>query len=501
MTACTRSRNPSFMRMRPTWDFTVASVTESRSPISVFVSPRDGREDFPFPLCQRCHRFVARRGGVGKKALAEEVLHPAADPGGNGGVSCGDGPKGREQLSGPDVLEQETTGTGPRAAKAYSSRSNVVRTITRESGTPRQCAGWRDAVGAGHPHVHQHHVRCQGSAHVDATAAVGGLAHNLHAVLGSRTMRKPARTSVWSSTSRTRIERVDWAATAAKWLLSAAGTVRSRTIRRRSGTRIQDTAVKCDALTHSRDPMPRPVAGATGLGVGKVTETVVIWPVKCEWTVTAVAARAYFSALVRPSWMTRYTASWIPVSRDSGRLQNHGKAPQSGKASPAREHPPPPAMVLPRRPFAGVVLAENTAASAHVGHGDAACLGDLAHGLDGAGGRGDSRRTMGQGNRHRQSMSDDVVYLPGDRVAFGGGRNAGQILPVHASAGLHSPHQGGHVVAAHAYVQPEQVAITSTATAWTAWPRSTIDRGCWTAAARRIALMARRAKTACRADR
>ena len=117
--------------------------------------------------------------------MAEEVQHPAADPGGNGGVSSGDGPKGSEQLGWPHILEQKTTGTGPEGREGI-----LVEIKRREDNDPRLRAlldnapGRRNPIRAGHSHIHQHDVRCQSSTHVDATAAVGGLTGDFHAVLG-----------------------------------------------------------------------------------------------------------------------------------------------------------------------------------------------------------------------------------------------------------------------------------------------------------------------------
>ena len=60
------------------------------------------------------------------------------------------------------------------ASNTYSSRSNVVRISTRGPGSSGvgQLPGCLDPVQAGHPDVHQHHVRAQLTAHPHRLAAV-----------------------------------------------------------------------------------------------------------------------------------------------------------------------------------------------------------------------------------------------------------------------------------------------------------------------------------------
>ncbi len=80
------------------------------------------------------------------------------------------------------------------ASNTYSSRSNVVRMITRvpaRSGSSVIAAGGLEPVHARHPDVHQHDVR-PGRAHDgDGLLAVGRLAHDLDVVLGVQQRPQP----------------------------------------------------------------------------------------------------------------------------------------------------------------------------------------------------------------------------------------------------------------------------------------------------------------------
>ena len=70
------------------------------------------------------------------------------------------------------------------AAKAYSSRSKVVSTITRgASSRAGEQPGRLDAVEPRHPHVHQHDVGAGGGQPLHGLAAVARLAHDLEVVL------------------------------------------------------------------------------------------------------------------------------------------------------------------------------------------------------------------------------------------------------------------------------------------------------------------------------
>jgi hypothetical protein len=61
--------------------------------------------------------------------------------------------------------------------KAYSSMSYAVSTSTLDpGGFGHDAPGGLDAVGAGHPHVHEHHVGAELEGEPHRLGSVGGLA-------------------------------------------------------------------------------------------------------------------------------------------------------------------------------------------------------------------------------------------------------------------------------------------------------------------------------------
>ena len=112
MTACTRSRRPSFISTRPTWVFTVVSETTNSPAISAFERPRaEQAEGLPLALGQRGQsRRSADRPSAGDGQ--ERLDHPAGDRGRQQRLSAVHRLDGVDELLGLDVLEQEAAGAG-----------------------------------------------------------------------------------------------------------------------------------------------------------------------------------------------------------------------------------------------------------------------------------------------------------------------------------------------------------------------------------------------------
>ena len=85
--------------------------------------------------------------------------------------------------------------------------SNVVSMTTTAARRlrPSGAASPRCRRHAGHPDIHEHDVRGELGGQAQRLLAVGGLAHHPRSGSISRIIRKPVRTSVWSSTIRSRI--------------------------------------------------------------------------------------------------------------------------------------------------------------------------------------------------------------------------------------------------------------------------------------------------------
>ena len=80
------------------------------------------------------------------------------------------------------------------ASKTYSSRSNVVRMMTRDAASAASAAIARVASSpssVGHPDVHQHDVRTGRAYDRDGLASVRGLADDLDVVLGVEQRAQP----------------------------------------------------------------------------------------------------------------------------------------------------------------------------------------------------------------------------------------------------------------------------------------------------------------------
>ena len=108
-----------------------------------------------------------------------------ADQAGRGGrredgVAGGDGMDSSDQAVRLGVFEQEAAGAGPqpRVDVIVKVEGGQDQHLARQPGG-RDVAGRLDAVTAGHPDVHQHHVGTQRGAHGDGGGPVGGLANHL----------------------------------------------------------------------------------------------------------------------------------------------------------------------------------------------------------------------------------------------------------------------------------------------------------------------------------
>ena len=114
--------------------------------------------------------------------LADEALGGA---GREDGVAGGDGADRGDQVVGLGVFEQEAAG-----ARAQPGVDVVVQVERGQDQHLRpqpgigDVAGRRDAVTAGHPHVHEHDVRAQRGRHGYRRGAVAGLADHLDVGLG-----------------------------------------------------------------------------------------------------------------------------------------------------------------------------------------------------------------------------------------------------------------------------------------------------------------------------
>ncbi len=111
-----------------------------------------------------------------------------------------DDPDSREQLFGRDVLEQEAARAGDECVEYV-----LVEVEGREHQHAGRVVGGDDParclepVHDGHPDVHQHDVGPRPAGCLDGLRAVVGLSHDARSRSVSRIIRKPARTSAWSS--------------------------------------------------------------------------------------------------------------------------------------------------------------------------------------------------------------------------------------------------------------------------------------------------------------
>src|SRR6202020_2290943 len=104
---------------------------------------------------------------------------------GQDGVAGRDGADGGDQVGGLGVLEQEAAGAGSQAGVdvVVEVEGGQDQHLGRQPGG-HDVASRLDAVVAGHPDVHEHHVGTQRGAHGDGGGPVGGLADHLDVVFG-----------------------------------------------------------------------------------------------------------------------------------------------------------------------------------------------------------------------------------------------------------------------------------------------------------------------------
>ena len=164
ITAWTRSRAPSFASTRPTWVFTVDSLTNSSAPISALVSPRASRdEDLVLALGEVVQTLIGR--GIRGKPVAEHLEHPARDARRQHRVAAVRGPDRAGELVGVRVLEEEPARPGAQR------RERVL--VQVEGGqhddadvrmlAPR-CAGWlrgRPSAASARPSAPRRDERCR----------------------------------------------------------------------------------------------------------------------------------------------------------------------------------------------------------------------------------------------------------------------------------------------------------------------------------------------------
>src|SRR5437870_1252054 len=114
MTACTRSRSPSFMRTFPTWVFTVASPTNIRAAISLFVRPSAISSSASRSRAVSVARYRASRGRAGVPTAPLEELgdEPAGHRRSQQRLTRSDDLDRLHQLPAGGVLEQESAGAG-----------------------------------------------------------------------------------------------------------------------------------------------------------------------------------------------------------------------------------------------------------------------------------------------------------------------------------------------------------------------------------------------------
>ena len=205
-TAWTRSRTSSFVSTRATCVLTVAWLTTSSSAISAFERPRaislrtsSSRGGQLLELRRRSRRRVPRQ--------PDELLdHPACDRRCEQRLAARNGPDSGHELLGRNVLEQK-----PARPGAKSLVQVLVHVEGREHDDLRlgalvaeQQAGRLDSVHGRHPHVHQDDVRAKPERLVTASSPFDASPTTSRFSCASRIMRKPARTSAWSSTISTR---------------------------------------------------------------------------------------------------------------------------------------------------------------------------------------------------------------------------------------------------------------------------------------------------------
>ena len=136
-TACTRSRSPSLPRMRVTWVRTVASDSTKCSAISALDSPR---AIWP-STCRSRGVNPSATSGAGVAGLrAKRSSRRRVVVGATTALPAYTVCTASTRCRGPASLSRNPEAPARIAARAYSSRSNVVRIRTRGRSSPRSAA-------------------------------------------------------------------------------------------------------------------------------------------------------------------------------------------------------------------------------------------------------------------------------------------------------------------------------------------------------------------------
>jgi hypothetical protein len=170
--------------MAPTWLFTVASATCSRSAISAFVVPRAIRpEHVVFSIREQLE--AGRVAGRRRHHSAISVEDPRRDGGVEPGAAPGYRPHRGDQILRGAVLQHESSGAG-----LNGSPQDLVLAECREheDGTrvlpAAQLRGGGDAVEPRHADVHERDVRAHHGQLLDGLLAVGALGDHVEPVVG-----------------------------------------------------------------------------------------------------------------------------------------------------------------------------------------------------------------------------------------------------------------------------------------------------------------------------
>ena len=189
--------------MLATWVLIVCSLTTSSAAISALESPRATSRS---TSSSRGVSSSSAAGGSGARARrANSSISRRVTVGAKQRAAGGDDADRGDQLLLGRVLEQEAARAGAqRLVDVLVEVEGGEHEHARPAGAAR-CAASPRRRRARHPDVHEHDVRATLARAGDRLRPVARLADDLDVGLGARIMRKPARTSPWSSASRTRI--------------------------------------------------------------------------------------------------------------------------------------------------------------------------------------------------------------------------------------------------------------------------------------------------------
>src|SRR5690554_1465043 len=208
-TSWTRSRRPSFPRIRLMWVFTVASLRYSPVAISALLRPRAANRKMSR---SRAVRLLNASGSAGLVALPSKCSNSSrvAD------AAMTALPAWTVRMAASRNSGSASFSTNPLAPPrmarvAASSRSNVVRTMMRGTLPPRSSAAARMARVDSIPTITGMRMSMSTtSGRLAAAMAIPSTPFpasptNSRSTCDDTSMRMPARKSAWSSTSPTRI--------------------------------------------------------------------------------------------------------------------------------------------------------------------------------------------------------------------------------------------------------------------------------------------------------